>query len=122
MATKVVINRKALQEFFVTDPGAQAGLAKTAKAVEVAVAEAGPFGSSLSWPWRRPIKHGWFKKSLHTRPFRGGFRVYSRDPFAHLIEFGSIKNPTYAPFRRVIRAFNGRINAKKAASSGEGAE
>jgi hypothetical protein len=117
---RVVINQKELRAWVTTNPGAQAGLAKTAKAVETAVAEAGPMGSSLSWPWRRPMKHGWFKKSLHTRPFRGGYRVYSRDPFAHLIEFGSIKNPTYAPFRRVIRAFNGQTNAKNAASAAGG--
>lgn len=28
--------------------------------------------------------------------------VYSTDPFWHLIEFGSVNNPAYAPMRRAV--------------------
>jgi hypothetical protein len=114
---KVVIDEKKLRKFLDTNAAAQVGLLKTALTVESAVKEAAPYGKSLSWPWGNPIKHGWFRDSLHTRPFRGGYRVFSRDPFAHLIEFGSINNPTYAPFRRVIRAFKGRTLPNKASTS-----
>jgi hypothetical protein len=105
---KVVINEKALRAWLDSSPGAQAGLLKTALAVQGAVVEAAPHGKSLSWPWRKPIRHGWFKESIHVRRFRNGYRVYSRDSFAHLVEFGSVKNPAYAPFRRVLRAFNAK--------------
>lgn len=43
---------------------------------------------------------GDFRRSLST----DGHTVVSSDPFAHLIEFGSINNPPYAPFRRGIGA------------------
>lgn len=30
-------------------------------------------------------------------------KVGSTDPFAHLIEYGSVNNPPYAPLRRAVR-------------------
>lgn len=119
---RVVIDEKALRDWLSTSSGAQLGLQRTALAVEAAVKEAAPVGKSLSWPWRNPIRHGWFRDSLHTRPFRGGYRVFSRDPFAHIVEFGSVNSPTYAPFRRVILAFRGKALPNKAATPRSTAE
>lgn len=36
--------------------------------------------------------------------------VYSEDPFAHLIEWGSVKNPAYAPLRRAVTGIGMRFN------------
>jgi hypothetical protein len=125
MATRVVINPAALNAFFQSDPGAQAGLAATSEAVKAGVVQAGPYGRSLSWPkripgerWvRRPMKHGRFKASIEARRFRHYYRVVSTDPFAHLIEWGSINNPAYAPFRRTLRRFKG-VEKVKASDGG----
>jgi hypothetical protein len=116
---KVVIDEKKLRNWLDTNSGARLGLQKTALTVEAAVKEAAPVGKSLSWPWGNPIRHGWFRDSLHTRPFRGGYRIYSSDPFAHIVEYGSVNSPTYAPFRRVVQAFKGKILAARARSSAE---
>lgn len=105
----VHVNKVALATFLATNQQAVRTLGATAAVVERQVVAASPRGVSLSWPWRRPMRHGWFKASIHTRPFRHYWRVYSDDPFGHLVEFGSVKNPAYAPFRRVLRAVGGRI-------------
>lgn len=104
--SRVEVNKAALDMFLATNDGAKRSLAVTAKAVENRVTEIAPTGTSLSWPWRRPMRHGWFKDSIRTRPFAYYWRVESTDPFAHLIEWGSVKNPVYAPFRRAMRLFH----------------
>ena len=66
-------------------------------------------------PWvRRPMKHGRFKAWFQTRRFRTYYRVVNRDNFAFLVEYGSAKNPPYAPIRRTLRAFGGKEHAKAA--------
>lgn len=105
----VHVNQAALAMFLSTNAGAVRTLGATAAVVERQVVAASPRGVSLSWPWRRPMRHGWFKASIKAKPFRHYWRVYSDDPFGHLVEFGSVKNPAYAPFRRVLRAMGGRI-------------
>lgn len=107
MATRVVINQAALAAWINTNAAAQAGLAATAKSYEEAVVQAAPVGTSLSYPWRRPMRHGLFKKSIKVRKFRHYFRVVSDDEFALMIEYGSQNNPPYAPFRRMLRRFGG---------------
>lgn len=37
----------------------------------------------------------------------GDVIVETTDPFGHLVEFGSINNPPYAPLRRAVRAVDG---------------
>lgn len=39
----------------------------------------------------------------------GGVRVFSRWPVAHIIEWGSINNPRYAPMRRAVESLNLRF-------------
>lgn len=107
MATRVTINGPALVTWLETNPGAQRGLAVTAGAVKNAVVEASPVGVSLSWPWRRPMRHGLFKKSIVAEKAAAGWRVVSYDYFGAMIEWGTVNNPPYAPFRRVLRMFRG---------------
>lgn len=42
-----------------------------------------------------------------------GDRVISTDRFWHLIEFGSVNSPAYAPFRRGIRAAGLRLDESR---------
>ena len=111
--TRVVINQPVLQLQLDAKPSAQAALGAVAEAVERSVVATAPHGTSLSWPWRRPVRHGWFRASIHSTRFRTWFRVYSDDPFGHLVEWGSSKNPPYAPFRRTLRRFGGTTNPEK---------
>lgn len=105
---RVQIDRMAMARFLYTNQGAQQALGTKAKAVEGTVVANSPYGTSLSWPWRRPMRHGWFRQSIHSTKFRHYWRVYSDDPFGHLVEYGSVKNAIYAPFRRALRQWGGR--------------
>lgn len=113
--TRVVVNHAALKEYLVTNQGAQAALRNTAMSFKEQVIEASPHGRSLSWPkrkpgepWvRRPMKHGLFKKNWKVRKIRSFYRVRNDDEFARMIEYGTAKNPPYAPTRRTLRRFNG---------------
>jgi hypothetical protein len=113
MKVKVEINTPLLQAELEHMPGALRSLVQTGVAVEESVVALAPYGVSLSWPWRRPMRHGWFKESINLTQFRTWVRVYSDDPFAHLVEWGSAKNPAYAPFRRTLRRFEGTVNPEK---------
>lgn len=112
---KVVIYQARMREWLYTNPGAQGALLGTAQAVQAETKAEAPVGVSLSWPkkvpgepWiRRPMRHGRFRDSIRVRKIRSYYRVASFDPFAHLIEWGSAKNPAYAPFRKVLRRFGG---------------
>jgi hypothetical protein len=110
---RVEINPGAMQTWLDTNPGSQAALRTMAGSVKASVVGMAPFGVSLSWPWRRPMRHGWFKRSIDVTPFRTWWRIYSDDPFGHLVEWGSSKNPPYAPFRRTLRRFGGTVNPEK---------
>jgi hypothetical protein len=112
---RVVINKVAMNAFLTTNPGAKGALKGTAEAFEATVKQEAPVGVSLSWPkrkkgepWvRRPMKHGRFRDSIHTKPWRRYYRVQADDAFARMIEFGTRNNPAYAPFRRVLRMYGG---------------
>jgi len=47
-----------------------------------------------------PDKTGYYKR--HVRP--DGTKVRATDTFWHLLEFGSVNNPPYAPLRRGVIA------------------
>lgn len=51
-----------------------------------------------------PHTHGDYAESIEVVEDNGEVFVNSTDPFAHLIEFGSVNNPPYAPLRRGVRA------------------
>lgn len=111
---RVVINQPAMKLFLDTSPGAQAALAANAEVALKAVEEFSPEGTSVWRGWRpslHPVgpvwSHGWFKKSLRLKKIRNHWRVESTEKGAHLVEWGSIQNHPYAPFRRMIRRFHG---------------
>lgn len=47
---------------------------------------------------------GDYQDSIDDREYGDEVVVESTDPFAHLVEFGSVNNPAYAPLRRGVRA------------------
>lgn len=106
MAARLKINRSAVTKYFTSDPIAQTALRAVAEGLKDVAVEASPVGTSLGWGGRT-VRHGQFKRSWSVRPFRGGFRVVNSDPFSHLVEYGSIKNPAYAPARRALRSVAG---------------
>jgi hypothetical protein len=119
-AIKVQIDQKAITQFFTTDPEAQLGLFANAEALRETASDLTPYGRSKGQyrqrggagghpvgPFGTPYGHGFAKVSYHTRKFRGGFRVYSRDWYINVIEYGSTKNPVYAPMRKAMRAIRG---------------
>jgi len=57
-----------------------------------------------------PAKTGTYKRKIRT--FSDGTRtgIAAHDIASHLIEFGSVKNPAYAPMRRGVRAAGLRLD------------
>lgn len=92
MANRFAVNKPALSGYFRTDPLLQAALRGVTEALK-ASAEA-----------NSPVRTGYFQERFHVRKYRGGYRLYNRDPFAHLVEYGSVKNPPYSPIRRAVRS------------------
>lgn len=66
---------------------------------------------------RAPRRTGTFAGSI-TKTHAGlvprgvGITVYSTDWAAHLVEFGSMNNPAYAPFRRAASALGLRLTGE----------
>jgi hypothetical protein len=59
---------------------------------------------------RGPGRGPHFADSLRVADDGDDVRVESTDPFAHIIEFGSVNNPPYAPLRRGVRAAGLRLS------------
>lgn len=91
MATRVVINQKALRQHLRT-PEPQAALDVATTALVQAIED------------ESPVQTGHFQDSIRSRRFPLIRRIFSTDFFAHLIEWGSANNMAYAPFRRAARA------------------
>ena len=95
---RVQLDEKAIAKHFRSDTVAQGALLKVAEAYKEAAREAAPVGRStgqfrtigrriIIGPFGEPPRgHGFFRSAFHVRPFRGGFRVYNRDEFAHMVE------------------------------------
>lgn len=129
---RVVVDEKAVRRFVSETPEVKAALMGVAEQYKETASQATPKGRStgqfrwlphggLVGPFGKPYRHGFAKVSYHVRPFRSGLRVYTRDRFAHLIEYGSLFNPVYAPMRRALFAFKrgGRVVVNPSKSSGE---
>lgn len=56
-----------------------------------------------------PDETGAFKRSLRASENR----VETTDPFGHIIEFGSVNNPPYAPLRTGVRAAGLRLDESR---------
>ncbi len=109
---KVTINDGTLHQFMREDPTMQRALGVVAEMIEETAQEVAPYGRSLSWPWQRPMKHGWFKAAFNLRKVAGGYQVWNDDPFALLVEWGSVKNPVYAPMRTAINMLGLKFKPK----------
>lgn len=72
----------------------QTHLEDTARTVAGQVRRAGPLGET-----------GNYRRSIRAR----GTRVVAEDFAWHLVEYGSVKNPPYAPLRRGVRAAGVRL-------------
>ena len=63
---------------------------------------------------RAPVETGDFRDSIEVLPVERthdgvSVTVHSTDFAAHMIEFGSIHNPVYAPFRKAAAALGLRL-------------
>lgn len=96
MAKAFVVNRQFGEQISETQQYKD-GMARVSRAVAASVSD------------EAPVKTGQYRRSI--RVFQAGdvVGVKSDDPFAHLIEFGSAKNPAYAPIRRGVRAAGLRL-------------
>jgi len=56
-----------------------------------------------------PVRTGYYRRHLKTI----GTSVVSTDPFGHLVEFGSVNNPPYAPLRRGVLATGLRLDTSR---------
>jgi hypothetical protein len=74
------------------------GLAETVAPAAEVIAALSPVGDT-----------GDFHDSIEVEIEGEEVRVGTTDPFGHLVEFGSAKNPPYAPIRRGVRAAGLRL-------------
>jgi hypothetical protein len=51
-----------------------------------------------------PVHTGFYEEHFILRSLARGYRVGNTDPFAHLVEWGSVNNEPYAPLRRGVAA------------------
>lgn len=51
-----------------------------------------------------PHRTGYYARSIEVVEVDGRVVLRTTDPFGHLIEFGSSRNPPFAPLRRGVRA------------------
>ena len=51
-----------------------------------------------------PDVTGFYEEHFVMFRYGRGYRVGNRDPFAHLVEWGSVNNEPYAPLRRGVAA------------------
>lgn len=100
MAARVVINELSVAKFVATNPMIQKAVQTAGGHIMEQARINAPTGRSVSWFGSR---HGYYKAHFALRPWRGGYRVWNDDPFAHLVEWGSVKNSAYAPMRRAVR-------------------
>lgn len=56
-----------------------------------------------------PDQTGAYRGSIKVIRLDDAVLVVTLDPFGHLIEFGSIKNPVYAPLRRAAARLGLRV-------------
>ena len=94
---RVEVYDSALKAVFSTDGGLRTILRDGAEAVmDQAVAHS-------------PVWTGAYKSKFRVQPYRTYFRVYNWDPFANLVEWGTINNPPYAPMRTGAEASGMRV-------------
>jgi hypothetical protein len=114
--SRVTVNGRTVAGWLNRDPAMQGVLRNNAVALMSASIANSPRGqsSSRALPQRGQSRRaagrsmrgtsGYFVRHFRVRKYRYWYRLQNDDPFAHLVEWGSVNNPTYAPIRRAIRA------------------
>jgi hypothetical protein len=92
--TRVTLDPHGVNELM-RSPAALALVASTAKAAARAAGNIAPNGGPA-----KGVAQSYKATAPHPTPTGVAATVYSTDPFAHLVEFGSVHNPAYAPLRR----------------------
>lgn len=107
---KTKINRRTIKELAYSQDGLDA-VGKVGTAIKHQAIQRMPtkqvFGS------RRGLTV--YRETFEERGFGSNgaeSRVGSRSGFAHLVEFGSINNPPYAPFRKAVDHLGLRLKGK----------
>lgn len=59
-----------------------------------------------------PVVTGYYQRSIWADKHPFQVTVGSHDPFGHMVEWGSINNPAYAPIRRGVLAAGLRLDEK----------
>lgn len=94
--TRVTIDYHGIDELM-RSPRTLALVASTAKAAARSAGQIAPEGGPA-----KGVAESYRSTPPHPTPTGIAATVYSTDPFAHLVEFGSIHNPPYAPLRRAV--------------------
>lgn len=88
----------ALEAEILALPGTHAALEEAGRAVARVARSLAPNGS------------GGYRRSIKVDRDANSTIVYTTDIAGHLVEFGSAKNPAYAPLRRAVRAAGLRLD------------
>lgn len=96
-------NRAGIRKLL-AESDVRSGLAAAGQALKRAVENASPLGGP-GRGFRESISVG----QPDTEGDEASITVSSSDAFAHLVEFGSVNNPPYAPFRRGAESLGLRV-------------
>jgi hypothetical protein len=92
------VHNPAFAAELAASPTMQTALSAAAVVIAGEIRRAAPIGQGPD--------AGHYKRSIRSK----GPVVYSTDPFAHLVEWGSVNNPAYAPLRRGVLAAGLRLD------------
>lgn len=98
MTRRAWVDQRALRTHFRTDPGCNHEMDRGAEGIASMAEQLGPY------------KTGYYAGHFKVRRFPLRRRIMNTDPFAHLVEWGSVKNVAYAPLRRAARALGFKIH------------
>lgn len=93
---------------FVPNPRFESEMKQTVghrKAMVVAAGEIASVGRAIA-----PRRTGFYSRRFKVGEENGEVAVGNADPFAHIIEFGSVNSPVFAPIRRAVRAAGLRLD------------
>jgi hypothetical protein len=93
---------------FVPDPNFEREIAEQAEYQSGLSELAGPVAETIKA--LAPIREGDFRDSIAVEIEGAEVRLGSSDFAAHLIEWGSVNNPPYAPIRRGVSAAGLRLD------------
>lgn len=102
MTTRVKVNMAPLRRYIETNPEMRAAQLDVGEEIKTRAAANTPRGRHRS-PGRQAMH-----QTFVVRPYRHYVRVGSTSSFFHLLEYGSVNNPAYAPIRRAALSLGTR--------------